>query len=94
MIEQTIELLGFKAKDRVSGIEGVITSICFDLYGCVQALLTAPAVDNERKGNDYWYDVQRLEVSSERVMSVPDFNAKAATPAEYQHGAADKPCPR
>jgi hypothetical protein len=31
--ERHIELLGLKAKDRITGFSGVIDSVCFDLFG-------------------------------------------------------------
>lgn len=30
-----IDLLGLKAEDKVTGFKGVITTLSFDLYGCV-----------------------------------------------------------
>lgn len=91
-----IELLGRTAKDRVTGFTGVVTSISFDLYGCIQAAVN-PAVDKDQKLPDgRWFDVNRLEVVSKtkRAMQVPSF-AKAQfgeTPATHTHGPADKPC--
>ncbi len=34
-----LELLGLKCEDRVTGFKGVIISMTFDLYGCVQAIV-------------------------------------------------------
>ena len=93
MITATIDLLGYRAKDKVTGLEGVISSVCFDLYGCVQAALTPPAKDGQVPCGQ-WFDVQRLEVSSTRVMSPPDFDARALSPAEYDSGPAEKAPPR
>lgn len=82
-----LQLMGFKAKDLVTGFEGVVSSISFDLYGCVCGLLT-PAIDKDGKlGDSHWYDVKRLELtSSAPVMPVPDFDAP-------EIGAAEKPVP-
>ena len=68
------DLLGKKVKDKVIGCEGVVTSISYDLYGCVQALLT-PFVDKEgKKGDSDWFDSKRLIVTDHYpVMEVPDF---------------------
>lgn len=67
--------LGYEARDRVTGFAGVVDSISFDLYGCVQASLT-PKHDmkaTERKAG-YWFDVKRLEkTGKKRVMEAPDF---------------------
>jgi len=90
MIKETIELLGRKAVDKVTGFEGVISSVSFDLYGCVMAAISPPAKDGDIK-DGRWFDVQRLTVSADKVMSAPDFDAKACTPATYDSGPADKP---
>ena len=91
MIENTIALLGLKASDKVTGFSGVITSACFDLYGCVQLSLTPPAEGKDKVEHGAWFDVNRLTVSEDRVMPVPAFTAKDADPVNYDHGAAPKP---
>lgn len=92
MIQQTIDLLGRKATDKVTGFSGVVSSVCFDLYGCVQVALTPPIDRDGKPDEGHWYDVQRLEVSAEApVMNRPDFAARAPEPAQYDHGAAEKP---
>lgn len=73
MINEALSLLGLKAKDRVTGFTGVISSVTFDLYGCVQAILT-PAVDsNGKTGESAWFDIKRLQ-TDERVMDTPRFS--------------------
>ncbi|MBD2842680.1 hypothetical protein [Erythrobacter rubeus] len=89
MIKSTIELLGLRATDRVSGLEGVIDSVCFDLYGCVQVSLAPKAKDGEVP-NGRWLDVNRVEVSEDRVMPAPDFDGKGKTPDTYDQGPAMK----
>ena len=89
MINQTIQLIGFRAKDKISGLEGVIDSVCFDLYGCVQASLAPAAKDGECPPGR-WFDVQRLQVSNDRVMDVPDFESRGKTLETYDHGPAMK----
>ena len=89
-IEQHLSLLGKKVKDRVSGFAGVVNSICFDLYGCIQASV-APPLNKEGKLQDsFWFDVTRLTVTnSTPVMELPDF-VKGYI-AEGRKGPADKP---
>ena len=92
MIEETIQLLGKRAKDKVSGFEGVISTVSFDLFGCVQCVLSPPAQENGKLEDSRWFDVQRLTVDSKKpVMDVPAFKAITREPATYSHGAADKP---
>ncbi len=82
--------LGFKVRDRVTNMEGVIVSISFDLFGCVQAIVN-PGLDKDGKPRDsQWFDIARLEMTSERpVMVQPDFVAGPV--AEGLKGPAEKP---
>lgn len=85
-----IELLGQTAKDRVTGFRGVVSSVCFDLYGCIQAAITPPVDEKGALPDGRWFDVNRLEMiaAEGRVMPVPTF---AARPADHDHGPAEKP---
>lgn len=52
--------LGEKARDRITGFEGVVTGLALYISGCDQALL-APPVDNEGRFRDgLWFDIRRL----------------------------------
>ena len=88
--QEHIELLGLKAEDVVTGFKGVITSVAFDLYGCVQAILT-PAVSKDGKRLDgSWYDVTRLKLGKGKpIMALPDFTQGYV--ADGKKGAAEKP---
>lgn len=84
-----IELLGRTAKDRVTGFTGVIVTVSFDLFGCVQVVISPPVDKDGKKVDDCWFDVNRLDLVGEsRAMPVPDFAAK---PQEHKHGPAAKP---
>lgn len=90
--EQHLAILGHEVRDRVSGLEGTITSVCFDLYGCVQALLDRGYDDKGEPLRSYWFDIRRLEITSEEpVMEQPGFSA--GPQAEGRQGPADKPGP-
>ena len=94
MIKQTIDLLGRSGTDRVTGFTGVVTTVSFDLYGCVQLALTPSAKDG-KYDHGHWFDVQRVKLSTaKKAMEAPDFEAMAAKPADFNHGPADKPAPR
>lgn len=90
MIEKHLQLLGRKVRDAVTNAEGIVESISFDLYGCVQAVVRVP-IDPSKPGEipeGRWFDVKRLTVlSPDPVMRLPDF-------AQPEIGAADKPLPR
>ena len=70
-MQQFIDLLGYRAKDKITGFTGVISSVCFDLYGCIQVCLTQPVDDKgqipERANS--WFDTNRVSVDrTDRVM--------------------------
>jgi hypothetical protein len=88
MVNEALELLGHRVKDRVTNFSGVVTSVCFDLYGCVQAALQAPVDEKGEALACHWYDVSRLDkLGDERVMEPP---AQFA----LNKGPAEKPAPR
>ena len=93
-IQPYFEILGKPVKDRVTGAMGVATSLSFDLYGCVQVLITPPNSDNEDKKKSYFYDYSRcIATSEERVMPVPDYGAPRAErlSSGVAAGPAEKP---
>jgi len=85
-----IGLLGLKVKDRVTGLQGVCTSVSFDLYGCIQVIVS-PGLDKDGKPRDgLWLDIGRLEAMSNKpVMPVPNFDF--GVQAEGKQGPAEKP---
>lgn len=89
-VKKHMALLGLKVEDRISGIKGIVQSICFDLYGCIQACVH-PGLDKEGKPRDsYWFDVNRLTLLSKKpVMAAPNFEYCGV--ARGERGAADKP---
>lgn len=90
MITKHLDLLGRPAKDIVTGFKGVVSSVSFDLYGCVQCAVTPPIDKDGKMENGRWFDVTRIKVSTKaRVMDVPDYAAGYI--AEGKKGAAEKP---
>ena len=47
-IKEHLEMLGYRVRDKVTGYEGVVTTIGFDLYGCIQATIN-PGVGKDGK---------------------------------------------
>jgi hypothetical protein len=89
-IRKHMELLGKKVSDSVTGFEGVVSSIGFDLYGCVQAIVN-PGKDKDGKLRDsHWFDVARLKVLSNKPVITPP-NYDYGIVAEGRKGAAEKP---
>jgi len=73
-IQQHIDLLGKPVKDKVTGKTGIVTSISFDLYGCIQAIITPKTCKDNKDPEMKWYDLCRLKVTSnKRAMKVPNF---------------------
>lgn len=89
MIKSSLAMLGLQAKDKITGFEGVVSSIGFDLYGCVQAVLTPPVDKDGKPEGGHWIDVKRLELGA-RVMDPPKF--ETIKPGQ-EIGSAEKPLP-
>ena len=91
-VQKHLSILGMRVTDRVTGLGGVVTSVGFDLYGCVQAIVH-PGIDKDGKLRDsLWFDIARLEVvSGAPVMPQPDFISGPV--AEGLKGPAEKPAP-
>lgn len=93
MIKEHLKLLGKPAKDLVTGFSGVVSSLSFDLYGCIQVVIT-PEVD--KKGEipaGQWFDIARVKVTRvKRVMELPDYISGYI--AEGKKGAAILPAPK
>ena len=90
-IEKYMNMMGLEAEDKVTKVKGVITSLSFDLYGCIQVTLTPKVKKDGDRADSYWYDVNRINIlkSKKRVMDVPDFEDGPV--AEGKKGGFDKP---
>jgi len=87
-MEKHFKMLGCEGTDRVTKAKGIITSICFDLYGCIQVLLTPEA---DSKIDTKWYDIARIKLlSNNPVMDIPDFFDNINI-SEGKKGPAEKP---
>ncbi len=54
--------LGFKVRDMVSGVVGIVGGISVYLNGCVSCMVV-PWIDKDgKKGDNHWIDLERLEV--------------------------------
>ena len=81
------EVFGRKVRDVVTGFEGTCTSIGFDLYGCVQAVITPSMNEKKEIPDGRWLDIARIVVLDKQpVMPLPTFAA-----VETVHGPAEKP---
>lgn len=90
-IQEHLSLLGKRCVDKVTGMRGVVTSVSFDLYGCIQAILHPGIDENGKMGEQVWFDIARLDPLYEiPVMDPPDFDFGLV--AEGKRGPAEKPC--
>lgn len=84
-----INLLGLKVVDKATGFKGVVTTVGFDLYGCIQAIVQ-PEVNAEGVlPQSAWFDINRLSTTGERVMEVPNYDHQ--TIADGEQGCSEKP---
>lgn len=91
-VELHLAMLGKKASDVITGYSGIISTISFDLYGCIQAVVVPPIDEKGEKKNGEWFDVTRLDITDDNpVMALPDFSKGYI--AEGKKGCADKPMP-
>lgn len=89
-VKNHLNLLGMKVEDKVTGFKGVVASVSFDLYGCVQAIVNPGADKDGKLMEQCWFDVARLTlVSDEPVMARPNF--EFGPQAEGKQGPAEKP---
>lgn len=89
--DQYLQFLGRQARDKVRGTVGHVTSVCFDLSGCVQVAIAPPVNADGKLPDVCWYDVQRVEVTGDRVLELPTFRHQATQ--DGPNGAAEKPAP-
>ena len=75
-IQESLGLLGCRVRDKVTGLSGIVTSISFDLYGCIQAIVHQGLNDKGELIDKKWFDVNRLTViNGEPVMEQPTFDS-------------------
>lgn len=89
---ENLKLLGLRVQDRVTGLEGVCTSVTFDLYGCIQAIINPGIGEDGKLREQQWFDVNRLRVASdEPVMKCPHLVETAPAASAREQGHAERP---
>lgn len=89
-IEKHLELLGMEVEDKVTGLRGIVSSVSFDLYGCIQAIITQKVKEDGTVPDTRWFDVPRLKVINKKpVIDLPNFNIEYV--AKGKKGSAEKP---
>lgn len=69
-----LNLLGWRVRDDVSGLEGPVVSVSYDLNGCVMALIERGYGADGKRLDTQWIDTKRLaRVSDGPVADQPVF---------------------
>lgn len=59
--------LGQKAKDKVTGFEGILTGRAQYLYGCEQYCIVPQAKEGTMKTGE-WFDIGRIEITGPGIL--------------------------
>jgi hypothetical protein len=91
-LQKHLNMLGLRVEDRVTGFKGVVASVTFDLYGCIQGIVN-PGADQDGKLKDsQWFDIARLRVIDEKpVMTRPTFEWTPEAVSAGSKGPAERP---
>lgn len=90
-VKRHLGFLGERVVDKITGFKGVVTSVSFDLYGYIQAVVD-PGLDEcgDKLRDSRWFDINRLRITGKKkVMDPPDFDIGPV--ADGKKGAAEKP---
>jgi hypothetical protein len=60
-MKKHIGLLGHKVSDPVTGITGIVSSISFDVSGCIQAAVRISPKKEGGIGESFWIDTKQLK---------------------------------
>lgn len=85
-VDEALNTLGMDAEDRVTGFTGMVSSVSFDAYGCIQVVLQ-PRVQDGKMEDGRWFDIKRLKLG-DRVLQAPPFVARKFG---EENGASEKP---
>jgi len=91
-LKKHLDFLGMRVEDRVTGFKGVVATVGFDLYGCIQAVVN-PGADAEGKLREsQWFDIGRLQITDTTpVMERPEFEWTPKVISEAGKGPAERP---
>ena len=85
-VKKHFKLLGLPVRDKITNKEGIVVSLSFDLYGCIQVLITTQG----NAAQSHWIDVNRVTVLSKKVaMDRPDYTKHLIS--DGKKGPAIKP---
>lgn len=85
--------LGVKARDVITGFEGVVTGHCRHLTGCDTYGLTPPAKDGKIEAPS-WFDENRIEVLAEAPVKLFEEASRPGLLRRIAGGPQDVPAQR
>jgi hypothetical protein len=71
--------LGDEVKCKVTGWQGVVTSLAKCLTGCDRAAVRAPITKDGKMGEEYWLDVPALTIIKKAKLKPESVQAKDIT---------------
>lgn len=86
-----LDAIGYEAIDNVTKFRGVITSVSFDLYGCIQFLLTPPVTKDGKMEESEWCGVNGVYVFDGRPRVVTPQPFRPVKGRHLVNRSADKP---
>ena len=90
-VQDHLRMLGLEVQDKVTQFQGIVTSVCFDLYGCLQYAVSPRIDKGGRIPEGRWIDAHRVHVLDDRpVMARPEFVEMHKEPVMLT-GPAEKP---
>lgn len=86
-VAKAFKFLGTRQKDQVTGFSGVVTSVCFDINGCIQGCVKPPLDKDGKMPDGYWIDLDRLTPDGQPAMAPFPYEL----PRKFVAGPAEKP---
>lgn len=77
--------LGQKARDKVTGFDGILTARCTYFTGCDQYSIQPPAKDGKVESS-MWFDETRIEITGNGVTLAPVATPKKGGPQNTPAG--------
>ena len=71
--------LGDKAKCKISGFTGIVTTVAKCLTGCDRVTLKAPMQKDGKMGEEYWFDIYAVEVIKKAVVKTENVSHEDVT---------------
>lgn len=81
--------LGDEAKCKISGFQGIVTSIAKCLTGCDRVALRAKMKKDGTIGEEYWFDAAAVDIVHKRVV-VPNTVQEPESPTKKVGGPITK----